>query len=140
MDAGRDTGMDAGADSIAILMGCRDGARFLPEQLASIAAQSHCHWRLVASDDGSTDATRAILAAFRDAQAPGRVEIRDGPARGFAANYLAPRRRSGDPCRLVRLRRPGRRLAPRPAGARRRAPRARCRRRRPALYGGAHAC
>ena len=41
-----------------------------------------------------------------------------GPRRGFAANYLAPRRRSGDPCRLVRLRRPGRRLAPRPAGAR----------------------
>ena len=51
--------MVTGADSIAILMGCRDGARFLPEQLASIAAQSHRNWRLVASDDGSSDATAA---------------------------------------------------------------------------------
>ena len=67
----------------------------------------------------------AILAAFRDEQGAGRVEIRDGPRRGFAANYLAPRRRPGDPRRLLRLRRPGRRLAPRPAGARSRAPRAR---------------
>ena len=86
--------METGADSIAILMGCRDGARFLPEQLASIAAQSHRNWRLVASDDGSTDATRGILAAFRDAQGAERVEIRDGPRRGFAANYL---RLAGDP-------------------------------------------
>ena len=79
--------MVTGADSIAILMGCRDGARFLPEQLASIAAQGHRNWRLVASDDGSSDATRGILAAFRDAQGAERVEIRDGPRRGFAANY-----------------------------------------------------
>ena len=86
--------MVTGADSIAILMGCRDGARFLPEQLASIAAQSHRNWRLVASDDGSRDATRGILAAFRDSEPPGRVEIRDGPRRGFAANYL---RLAGDP-------------------------------------------
>jgi glycosyltransferase involved in cell wall biosynthesis len=86
--------MVSGADSIAILMGCRDGARFLPEQLASIAAQSHANWRLVASDDGSGDATGGILAAFRDAQPPGRVEIRDGPRAGFAANYLGL---AGDP-------------------------------------------
>jgi len=74
-------------------MGCRDGARFLPEQLASIAAQSHRDWRLFASDDGSTDATGAILADFAAAH-PGRVEIRRGPCAGFAANYLAL---AGDP-------------------------------------------
>ena len=86
--------MQTGADSIAILMGCRDGARFLQAQLASIAAQSHRAWRLYASDDGSSDATRAILAAFRDAQGPDRVEIREGPRAGFAANYLGL---AGDP-------------------------------------------
>jgi glycosyltransferase involved in cell wall biosynthesis len=86
--------METGADSVAILMGCRDGARFLEAQLASIAAQSHRNWRLVASDDGSSDATRAILAAFRDAQGPDRVEIREGPRAGFAANYLGL---AGDP-------------------------------------------
>ena len=86
--------MDTGSDSIAILMGCRDGARYLPEQLASIAAQTHRNWRLVASDDGSTDATRQILAVFRAEHGPDRVEIREGPRQGFAANYLGL---AGDP-------------------------------------------
>jgi glycosyltransferase involved in cell wall biosynthesis len=75
-------------------MGTRDGARFLRPQLDSIAAQSHRDWRLVASDDGSSDATRALLAAFRDAVGPERVEIREGPRRGFAANFLGL---AGDP-------------------------------------------
>jgi glycosyltransferase involved in cell wall biosynthesis len=86
--------VESGTESIAILMGCRDGARFLPEQLASIAAQTHANWRLVASDDGSGDATRAILAAFRAEHGPERVEIREGPRAGFAANYLGM---AGDP-------------------------------------------
>ena len=86
--------METGADSIAILMGCRDGAPFLEEQLASLTAQSHRNWRLYASDDGSSDATRAILAAFREAQGPERVEIREGPRAGFVANYLGL---AGDP-------------------------------------------
>jgi glycosyltransferase involved in cell wall biosynthesis len=84
----------AGAAHVAILMGTRDGARFLRAQLETIAAQSHRDWRLVASDDGSTDATRAILAAFRAEQGPERVEIRTGPCQGFAANFL---RLAGDP-------------------------------------------
>ena len=79
---------------VAILMGTCNGARFLRAQLATIATQSHRDWRLVASDDGSTDATRAILAAFRDEMGAGRVEIREGPRRGFAANFLAL---AGDP-------------------------------------------
>jgi glycosyltransferase involved in cell wall biosynthesis len=73
---------------VAILMGTRDGARFLRDQLGTIAAQSHRDWRLHASDDGSTDATRAILAAFGAEAGPGRVEVRAGPRRGFAANFL----------------------------------------------------
>ena len=75
-------------------MGTRDGARFLPAQLASIAAQSHRDWRLVVSDDGSTDDTRDILAAFAAGAGAGRVEIREGPRRGFVANFLSL---AGDP-------------------------------------------
>ena len=78
----------AGSAHVAILMGTCNGARFLRAQLDTIAAQSHRDWRLVASDDGSADGTRAILAAFRDRHGPGRVEIRPGPRRGFAANFL----------------------------------------------------
>jgi glycosyltransferase involved in cell wall biosynthesis len=76
---------------VAILMGTRNGARFLAAQLETIAAQSHRDWRLVVSDDGSTDATRAVLAGFAAAH---RVEIREGPRRGFAANFLGL---AGDP-------------------------------------------
>jgi glycosyltransferase involved in cell wall biosynthesis len=72
---------------VAILMGTCNGARFLRAQLGSIAAQSHRDWRLVVGDDGSTDATRAILAEFAAGQG-GRVELREGPRRGFAANFL----------------------------------------------------
>ena len=79
---------------VAILMGTWNGARFLRAQLATIAAQSHRDWRLVVSDDGSTDGTRAVLAAFAAEVGPGRVEVRDGPRRGFAANFLAL---AGDP-------------------------------------------
>ena len=75
-------------------MGTCNGARYLGAQLDTIAAQSHRDWRLVVSDDGSTDATREILAAFRAAVGPERAEIREGPRRGFAANFLGL---AGDP-------------------------------------------
>ena len=86
--------METGADSIAILMGCRDGARFLgsssPRSRRRATATGGC------SPATTAPPTRpaAILAAFRDAQGPERVEIRDGPRRGFAANYLGL---AGDP-------------------------------------------
>jgi glycosyltransferase involved in cell wall biosynthesis len=76
---------------VAILMGTCNGARYLGAQLDTIAAQSHRDWGLVASDDGSTDDTRAILAGFAAAHP---VEIREGPRRGFAANFLGL---AGDP-------------------------------------------
>jgi glycosyltransferase involved in cell wall biosynthesis len=75
-------------------MGTRNGARFLPAQLATIAAQSHRDWHLVASDDGSSDETRALLAAFGAEQGRGRVVVREGPRQGFAANFLSL---AGDP-------------------------------------------
>jgi hypothetical protein len=70
-------------------MGTHNGGRFIDAQLASIARQSHRDWRLVVSDDGSTDATRAILAAFAARVGEGRVMVREGPGRGFAANFLS---------------------------------------------------
>lgn len=50
--------------------------------------QSFTNWKLIASDDGSSDRTRSILQAFQTSQVPGRVEIIDGPRRGAAANFL----------------------------------------------------
>ncbi|MCL4757085.1 MAG: glycosyltransferase family 2 protein [Rhodocyclaceae bacterium] len=79
---------DLSASCVAILLGSYNGARHLQEQLDSIAEQSHPDWRLIASDDGSTDATRELLERFRDRRPGGHVVVRSGPGKGFLANFL----------------------------------------------------
>ncbi len=74
--------------SVAILLCTYNGAKFLPAQLASFAAHSLPDWRVHASDDGSVDATLAILSEFRDQRGSAQVTIRNGPRRGFVANFL----------------------------------------------------
>ena len=74
---------------VAILLATCNGAAWLPEQLDSIAAQTHPHWRVWASDDGSRDATPRILARYRARWGPARLGARRGPCRGFAVNFAA---------------------------------------------------
>lgn len=74
---------------VAILMGAFNGARFLAEQLDSLAAQTHQNWVLVASDDGSTDDTVRILRAYQAKWPAGKMIIKEGPKRGFCANFLS---------------------------------------------------
>lgn len=82
-----------GGAHVRILLGTWNGAAHLPRQLDSFLAQDHADWSLVIRDDGSTDATPACLAAFRDAH-PGRdITLLPGDAcdtapRGAAANFL----------------------------------------------------
>jgi glycosyltransferase involved in cell wall biosynthesis len=79
----------APAGTIAILLCTFNGARFLPLQLASYEAQDFAGWRLFASDDGSDDGTIELLKAFANKHGASRVEIRQGPRRGFVANFLS---------------------------------------------------
>jgi glycosyltransferase involved in cell wall biosynthesis len=65
-----------------------NGERFLAQQLASLEWQTFKNWRLIASDDGSSDRTKSILLAFQRYSEPGKVEIIDGPRRGAPANFL----------------------------------------------------
>ncbi len=44
---------------------------------------------MIASDDGSTDATAAILSDFLDRFGSLQVKICNGPKRGFVANFLS---------------------------------------------------
>jgi glycosyltransferase involved in cell wall biosynthesis len=74
---------------LAILLCTFNGGRFLPLQLASFDAQTLSDWRLFVSDDGSNDDTLALLAEFQNRHEPGRVQIRRGPGRGSAANFLS---------------------------------------------------
>jgi glycosyltransferase involved in cell wall biosynthesis len=81
--------------TVTIILCTRDGEHFLEEQLASIERQTFADWKLIASDDGSSDRTVSILQAFRKSQAPGRVDIIDGPQRGAPANFLSVACRQG---------------------------------------------
>lgn len=75
---------------VTIALCTRNGAAHLRAQLDSYAAQSHAHWDLWVSDDGSTDATREILQDFATRHGAGRsIRILDGPQSGVAANFLS---------------------------------------------------
>jgi len=76
------------AAHIAILMGTKNGARFLVDQLKSIADQTHVNWSLFVSDDGSTDETKEIIARFARGL-PQTVTVRHGPENDVSANFLS---------------------------------------------------
>ena len=71
---------------ISVLMATCNGARFLGEQLDSLAAQTDTNWQLWVSDDASIDGTRDIVARF-GRRHPTRVLA--GPQQGAAQNFLS---------------------------------------------------
>jgi hypothetical protein len=73
--------------TISVVMCTYNGARYLPEQLASIARQSRLPSELIACDDCSDDETVSMLHAFA-AQAPFPVRIFKNPDRlGSTRNF-----------------------------------------------------
>jgi glycosyltransferase involved in cell wall biosynthesis len=86
-------GADPAPDAhVCILLAVLDGAATLPEQLDSLAAQTHRNWQILASDDGSRDDSAAILKGFARHHPLVRMA---GPGRGCAANFLSLIRRMG---------------------------------------------
>lgn len=75
--------------TVAVLMCTHNGEAFLQAQLDSIAAQSHRAWRLWVSDDGSTDATAALLERFAGRCEAGQCRLLQGPRQGHARNFMA---------------------------------------------------
>lgn len=72
---------------LSIAMATYNGARFLPQQLDSFAAQDRLPDELVVCDDGSSDGTMDILHAFA-ATAPFAVRIeRNATNLGFVRNF-----------------------------------------------------
>ncbi len=76
-------------DSVTILLATYQGGKFLNEQLKSISRQSHTNWKLLVSDDGSTDATWDYLKRYQSKWPKGKVELRKGPSSGFCRNFLS---------------------------------------------------
>ncbi|QMU58587.1 MAG: glycosyltransferase [Boseongicola sp.] len=80
---------------VTILMATYNGARFLPDQLASIARQTHRNWSLIVSDDGSVDGNCQIVREFGQTQTTNRVLLLRGPGMGSAQNFLSLLRVAG---------------------------------------------
>ena len=66
-----------------------NGAEHVAAQLDSIAAQDHPNWRLVVSDDGSSDAGPAIVQEFAARFPAGQVTLISGPRAGATRNFLS---------------------------------------------------
>jgi hypothetical protein len=77
------------SDKTDILLATFNGALHLPAQLDSLLGQTDESWRLLVRDDGSGDATRQIIASYRD-RYPARIVLIDegggrlGPVGNFA--------------------------------------------------------
>jgi glycosyltransferase involved in cell wall biosynthesis len=84
-------GQQAPEPRVAILLSTYNGARYLREQLDSLLAQSHREWTLYWRDDGSTDATVAILQDFAGRAGQGRCVHCAGPAERLrpTASFIA---------------------------------------------------
>lgn len=74
--------------SIEILMATYNGARFVCEQIESIQSQSYTDWRLLVSDDCSSDETVELIQGI--AEADSRIKIvSEGIRHGSAkANFM----------------------------------------------------
>lgn len=67
--------------AISIVMPCHNAAAYLPASVGSVLAQTFADWELLAVDDGSSDGTRAWLAAQTDP----RVRMLAQPNQGVSA-------------------------------------------------------
>lgn len=74
---------------VDILLATYNGAAYLAPQLDSLLAQTHGHFRLLVSDDGSSDDTLAILQRYQSAFG-GRMVLlpNDAPNRAPAGGVL----------------------------------------------------
>jgi len=73
--------------SVLILLAVYQGEQFLEEQLRSLSDQTIENINILASDDGSTDRSMAILKTAQKSWKKGFFEIIQGPQDGFAANF-----------------------------------------------------
>ncbi len=73
---------------VEILLAVYNGERYLPEQLDSILAQTDEHWHLTVSDDGSEDASPAIIADYAR-RCPEKIGVRPAGRRfGSARDHF----------------------------------------------------
>jgi len=97
--------------TISVLLPVRDGARHLPEAITSLESQTLEDFEVLAVDDGSTDDTPQVLAAWADRDARVHVVRQEAAgivpalerARGMARGRYLARMDADDICEPQRL-------------------------------------
>lgn len=72
---------------VDLLLATCNGERYLPQLLDSLLAQTHRQWRLLVGDDGSTDATLAILEGYRSRLGDRLLILPSGARHGVVRNF-----------------------------------------------------
>jgi glycosyltransferase involved in cell wall biosynthesis len=73
---------------VDVLLATYNGSRYLENQLDSIFAQTHQSFRVLVSDDGSSDATVAILAEYQQRFGERLIIVPNiAPGRGVVRNF-----------------------------------------------------
>jgi glycosyltransferase involved in cell wall biosynthesis len=70
-------------------MATYNGEKYLHNQLDSIAAQTNINWKLIASDDGSTDSTVQILKKYQEHWGVEKLKIHLRLKKDFSQNFLS---------------------------------------------------
>ena len=78
--------MTAPAGGVSVVCTARNAAPTIARSIASVRAQDMADWEMVVVDDGSSDATAAIVAAQADADPRIRLVRTEGVGRGRALN------------------------------------------------------
>ena len=75
---------------VCIVLSVKDGAKFLREQLRSLAEQTHEDWVLLWRDDGSSDKSCEILASFENEMGSDKVRRLSYPKGniGVSASFM----------------------------------------------------
>lgn len=76
-------------DMVAILLGTYQGDRYLADQLDSFFFQTYPNWKVLVSDDGSTDNTLPILKEYQMLWGEDKLSVQSGPRKGLAKNFLS---------------------------------------------------
>ena len=74
---------DGAPPAVSVLMSVYDGAPFVAQAVASVLAQADPDLELIVVDDGSTDATPALLAAVADPRLRVQRQVRTGLTRAL---------------------------------------------------------
>ena len=79
---------------VSVIMPAYNSSRYIGEAIESVLNQTYCHTEIIVADDGSTDSTREVVAAFNlGSRLQYLYQQNKGPA---AARNLAIRYAAGD--------------------------------------------